>query len=223
MCSGLSVPSHYCREVEPLKIFNVVVAGLGGQGNLLLSQLIAMVARREGFDVQTGETLGMAQRGGHVNSFVRYGHEVHTPMVPDHEAHVLIALEPVEALRSIRYVGDDTKILLNTKTRPPLSVSLGETKYPNVNDIETALKSMGAEVFAFDAFELAERAGETKSVNVVMLGGMATLGNSSVKVENFKEALKEVVSEKLLQVNLQAFDFGYDAVASLKSERDKHY
>jgi indolepyruvate ferredoxin oxidoreductase beta subunit len=92
-----------------------------------------------------------------------------------------------------------------------------------VNDIETALKSMGAEVFAFDAFELAERAGETKSVNVVMLGGMATLGNSSVKVENFKEALKEVISEKLLQVNLQAFDFGYDTVTSLKSKRDKHY
>jgi len=204
--------------VELLKQFNVVVTGVGGQGNLLLTRLIANSARKEGFQVQTGETLGMAQRGGSVTSFVRYGNEVSTPIVPNHESHLLISLEPVEALRAIHYVGSSTTVLLNTRRRVPIQVMLGEQEYPDLRKIESKLKSVGATVFALDALQLGERAGDVKSANVAMLGGMAALANSCIKVESFKEALKQTLHEKLLQVNLQAFNLGYDTVTSLKKE-----
>jgi len=214
---NLPVPCRHPGRVEPLKEFNVVVAGVGGQGNLLLSQLIACAARLEGFEVQTGETLGMAQRGGSVMSFVRYGKRVYSPLVPDHEAHILISLEPVEALRSIRYVGRCTSVLMNTKEKRPLGVLLGEEKYPEVKEIETTLGSAGAKTFAFNAVELAERAGNAKSANVCLLGGMAALGSSHIKLESFRRALEETLPESLLQVNMQAFNLGYETISSMSN------
>jgi indolepyruvate ferredoxin oxidoreductase beta subunit len=169
----------------------------------------------EGFEVQTGETLGMAQRGGPVMSYVRYGTKIYSSLVPDHEANVLISLEPVEALRSIRLVGQDTIVLLNTKEKRPLSVQLGEQKYPRLQEIEASLKSAGAKTFAIAATDLAERAGNSKSANVCMLGGMAALGSSQIELENFRRAIKGSLPENALQVNMQAFNFGYETVSSL--------
>jgi indolepyruvate ferredoxin oxidoreductase beta subunit len=204
--------------VELLNEFNVAVAGVGGQGNILLSQLIANAARMEGYDVQTGETLGMAQRGGPVVSFVRYGERVYSSLVPDHEAHILISLEPVEALRSIRFVGKDTLVLLNTEERRPLSVLLRQQEYPNLEKIVTSLRSAGAKIFAYNATELAEKAGNAKSANVCLFGGMAALGMSHIRLDNFKGALKEILANRL-QVNMQAFDLGYETVLLLSKNK----
>jgi len=212
MRRNLSVPRHHPRSVEPLNLFNVMVVGVGGQGNLLLSQLIASAARSEGFDVQTGETLGMAQRGGPVMSFVRYGKRVYTPIIPDREAHILIAIEPAEALRTIRYVGQQTSVLLNTNEKRPLSVLLGETQYPDLKTIVTTLSSTGAKTFTLDALELAERVGNAKAANVCLLGGVAALGNSQIRIESFRSALKETLPEKVLQANMQAFQLGYESI-----------
>jgi len=196
--------------------FNVAIAGVGGQGSVLLAQLIARAAQTDGFEVQTGETLGMAQRGGSVVSFVRYGKKVYTPLVPEHEANILISLEPAEALRSIRYVGPCTSVLLNTRTKRPLSVLLREQKYPELKEIEAALNSAGAETFAFNAAELAEKAGNAKSTNVCLLGGMAAL-DSRIKLDSYKVALNEILSERSLQVNAQAFSLGYETVSALRN------
>ena len=212
MRRNLPVPCHHTGSVESLNQFNVMVVGVGGQGNLLLSQLIASAARSEGFDVQTGETLGMAQRGGPVMSFVRYGKKVYTPIIPDREAHTLIAIEPAEALRSIRYVGQQTSVLLNTNEKRPLGVLLGEAKYPDLKTILTTLSSTGAKTFTLNARELAERVGNTKTANVCLLGGMAALGNSQIQVESFRSALKETLPERVLQVNMQAFQLGYETI-----------
>jgi indolepyruvate ferredoxin oxidoreductase beta subunit len=202
--------------MEPMNEFNVTVAGIGGQGSVVLAQLIAAAARIDGFEVQTGETLGMAQRGGSVISFVRYGKKIYTPLVPEHETHILISLEPAEALRSIRYVGPNTTIILNTKEKRPLSVLLGEQKYPTLKEIETTLKSAGAKTYAINAAELAEKAGNAKSANACLLGGMATL-DSHIKLDSYKAALKEILSERSLQVNMQAFSLGYEAVSALRN------
>ena len=218
MCWSLSVQRCDTGRVELLKEFNVAVAGVGGQGNILLSQLIACAARMEGFEVQTGETLGMAQRGGPVVSFVRYGKRIYSSLVPDHEAHILISLEPVEALRSIRFVGQDTLVLLNTEERRPLSVLLRQQEYPDLEEIEASLRSAGARTFAFNATELAEKAGNAKSANVCLFGGMAALGKSHIQLDNFKGALKEILSERL-QVNMQAFDLGYETVLLLTKNK----
>ena len=205
-------------RVELLKEFNIAVAGVGGQGNLLLSHLIASAARMEGFEVQTGETLGMAQRGGPVMSYVRYGPKIYSSLVPDHEANLLISLEPVEALRSIRLVGPNTIALLNTKEKRPLSVQLGAQKYPKLQEIITSLESAGAKTFAIAATELAEQAGNAKSANVCLLGGVAALGTSHIQLENFKHVLKEQLS-KQIEVNLEAFDLGYEAIKTLMLEK----
>jgi len=216
MRRSLSVPCRHAGTVEPVNEFNVAIAGVGGQGSVVLAQLIARAAQTDGFEVQTGETLGMAQRGGSVVSFVRYGKRVYTPLVPEHEAHILISLEPAEALRSIRYVGASTSVLLNTRTKRPLGVLLGEQKYPELKEIEATLNSAGAKTFAFDAAELAEKAGNAKSANVCLLGGMAAL-DSHVKLDSYKIALKEVLSERSLQANEQAFGLGYETVLALRN------
>ena len=203
------------RKVEDLNEFNVVVVGLGGQGSILLSQLIADAARIEGYDVQTAETLGMAQRGGSVIGFVRYGKEIYTPMIPEHAAHFMIALEASEALRAIAHVGQSTSVILNTRAKVPLNVVLGQDTYPDAKKIEIFLRSVGAKTYSMDATDLGERAGDSKTSNVAMLGGMAALGNTGVLVENYRIALKKNLPEKLLHQNLCAFKLGHDAVTAL--------
>jgi indolepyruvate ferredoxin oxidoreductase beta subunit len=197
--------------VELLKEFNIAIAGVGGQGTILLSHLIADAARMEGFEVQTGETLGMAQRGGPVMSFVRYGKSVHTPLIPDHEADILICLEPLEALRAIRLVGEGTRVLLNTRRKLPLGVLLGEQEYPRNEEIQQSIKSAGGRMIAINATELAKSAGSDKSANICLLGGIAALQASHIRPENFKAALSQTLSEHLSE-NLRAFESGYDTV-----------
>jgi indolepyruvate ferredoxin oxidoreductase beta subunit len=208
-------------RVELLKEFNVAVTGVGGQGNILLSHLMASAARMEGFEVQTGETLGMAQRGGPVMSFVRYGKKVYSPIIPDHEADILVSLEPIEAIRAFHFVGQGTWVLLSTKKKPPLSVLLGEQEYPELEEIEASLESVGARTFAMNATELAEKAGNSKSANVCLYGGIAALGISHIRLEYFKSALKIIPSEQL-QANLRAFDLGYENMLSAKSRRGRN-
>jgi indolepyruvate ferredoxin oxidoreductase beta subunit len=157
----------------------------------------------------------MAQRGGSVVSFVRYGERIHTPPVPEYEVHILISLEPAEVLRSIRYVGFSTSVLLSTEANRPVSVLPGEQEYPELKEIEATLNSAGAKTFAFNAAERAEKAGNARSANVCLLGGMAAL-DSHIKLDSYEAALNGILSERSLQVNKEALSLGYKIVSALR-------
>lgn len=195
---------------------NILIASVGGQGGITLSRIIARAAMRMAQRVVVGATLGMAQRGGSVQSHVRIGSHVYGPLIPEGKCHILISLEPAEALRAARYLGDESAALLNEVALPPLSGLLGEKPYPTLEEIEETLKRIGCRVRSVNALRLAERAGSRRSLNVAMLGvylaHLEEESRSIITLDAAKEAVKEEVPRRYLEANLKALRLGYEAL-----------
>lgn len=192
--------------------FNLIVAGVGGQGSVLASHIIADAAVRSGLKVRVGETFGAAQRGGKVHSNVRIGKDVYGPLCPKESLDVLIGLEPNETLRlAVKYASSRTIIITNTKPVPSMDVNIGAEKYPDTGDIIDGLKQLSGKVIAFDATELAVKAGNQRTMNVVLLGALAATGALPFKEAFFREAIKERVPPRTIEVNNVAYKKGYEA------------
>lgn len=185
---------------------NIMIVGVGGQGTLLASRILGNTLIREGFDVKVSEVHGMSQRGGSVVTYVRYGEKVNSPIIDKGEADIILAFELLEAYRALPYLKDGGKLLVNRQRINPMPVITGAASYPE--RIEEKL-SAAVNVSAIDALELASRAGNTKAVNVVLIGLMAKA--SDIPYEKWVETIKTTVPEKFLDVNLKAFDLGYHA------------
>jgi len=198
--------------------FDLIVAGVGGQGSILLSHILAEAAIKEDDStrVRVGETFGAAMRGGSVASHVRIGREVYGPLVRKGGADVVLALEPLEGLRvSVGYLRMGGIAILNTRPWYPVDVNIGVCKYPKLEVIEEELKNLGADVFLLDFTEIAVEAGNAKAANVVMLGALSSLGNLPVNEERLLCAIRERVPQKALDVNLRAFKMGQVAMKEL--------
>jgi len=206
--------------VSEVKELNIVLTGVGGQGTIAMSEVLGIAAVIDGFKVRGSEVLGMAQRGGAVITFLRLGKDVYGPMVPEGKADVMIALEPSEALRNLRFLTKNTIVVVGTRPIVPPSVSLGLSKYPNVDDVLKKLKELSDFVVPIDPYKLASEAGDAIAANMVMLGALAGTGKLPIKVESLKQAIKERFKGKIVEVNLKAFDLGYNyvkqALASIK-------
>jgi len=194
--------------------FNMIVAGIGGQGSILASHIIAEAAIQANItkggcgNVRVGETFGAAQRGGAVASHVRIG-DVYGPLVRMGKADMILALEPLEALRvGVRYLSENGVAIVNTVKEYPVDVKVGAVEYPSLESIKTALAELGRCVVLLDAGKLALEAGSAKCVNVVMLGAAFASGLLPFPEETMVEALKARVPQKLIDVNLKAFAFG---------------
>lgn len=186
------------------KITNCVLAGVGGQGILLASSIISRVAMSVGLDVKTNEVHGMAQRGGSVLAQIRFGKEVFSPMVKRGTVDYLIALEIVEALRYADYLSPGGLVLASTQRIVPITVSTGAFKYPDVP--EKLLKERFPNVVLCPCLEIAERLGEPRAANVVMIGLFSKFIPLSEQV--FIEAMKKLIKPKYLEVNKRAFRAG---------------
>ena len=183
---------------------NILICGVGGQGIVLASKLIAAASMAKGLHVMSAETIGMAQKGGSVFSFLRVGDEAECPMFCEGSADLLIAFEPAEAVRMLPYLKKGGKIIVNAQSINPMPVITGAAKYPeNIAD----KISEKADAMVLDALTLAKKAGNIKAVNVVLIGVMASL--SEIPYEKWVETIKTTVPEKFLEVNLKAFDLGY--------------
>ena len=206
--------------MNEVKELNIVLTGVGGQGTIAMSEVLGIAAVIDGFKVRGSEVLGMAQRGGAVITFLRLGKDVYGPMVPEGKADVMIALEPSEALRNLRFLTKNTIVVVGTRPIVPPSVSLGLSKYPNVDDVLKKLKELSDFVVPIDPYKLASEAGDAIAANMVMLGALAGTGKLPIKVESLKQAIKERFKGKIVEVNLKAFDLGYNyvkqALASIK-------
>ena len=198
-----------------------MITGVGGQGVVTLSNLVARAAFRQGLDVKIGETLGMAHRGGSVTSNIRIGKNVRSALILSGASNVILALEPSEALRVARYVGKDTQVLLNTRPTPPVSVLLGLEKYPTIAEIVESITSLGGSIHTLDFTGLAEQVGNVQTLSMVMLGALVASQASSLSVEDLRKTVREVFPQRLVEMNLKAFDVGYTTLLSVLKEGSK--
>ncbi len=185
----------------------MVLAGVGGQGILLASEIIAQAARIAGFDVKTNEVHGMAQRGGSVIGQIRYGKKVYSPLVAKGQAKVLGALERIEALRYADYLSDDGLVAVNSQMMVPVTVSMGMSTYPD--NAEQLLKEKFKNLIYFDAGAIAAGLGNVKIANVVLLGALSK--GLDLPLEVWKEAIKVSVKPKFVELNINAFEAGRNA------------
>lgn len=183
---------------------NIMLTGVGGQGILLASEIISKAALEAGFDVKKSEVHGMAQRGGSVVSNVTYGDKVYSPLIAEGEADLLLAFEPLEALRWKDYLKPDGKIITNVQRIDPLPVAIGEAEYPT--DIISKLENIDYEVVSIDGLDIAKTLGDQKIVNTVLLGQFANF--SDINKEVFKKVIEEIVPSKTVELNLEAFNAG---------------
>lgn len=194
--------------------YNIILAGVGGQGNVLASRILANMLSRKGYFLTIGETFGASQRGGSVMSHLRVSAaSTWSPQIPKGKAHIVIALEPVEAIRIIAAYGNRGVIVL-TNTRPvhPVSVISGERDYPEVETIQKTLESLASRVWLIEATEEAMKLGNPILSNIIMIGAVFALGLLPLEEEDFIAVIEETFPKKLLEVNRQAFQIGRDKV-----------
>ena len=184
---------------------NIMIVGVGGQGTLLASRILGNTVINEGFDVKVSEVHGMSQRGGSVVTYVKYGDAVYSPIIGKGEADIILAFEMLEAYRALPYLKKGGKIIVNTQEIDPMPVITGAMEYPQNIDKTLAQK---ADITFVNALELAEKAGNFKAVNVVLIGVMAK--STDIAYEKWVETIKQTVPPKFLEVNLAAFEYGYN-------------
>lgn len=185
-----------------MAVTTVMLAGVGGQGTILAADVLAKVAAATGLDVKLSEVHGMAQRGGSVDTVVRFGDKVHSPITDPGGADHLVAFELIEAARRIQWVKPGGRLLVNTRTIDPMPVLIGAV--PSPDGLEARLATEGA-IF-LDAEQLACEAGSPKSANVVLLGALST--GLEFAEELWQETLGARVPPKTVDVNLRAFELG---------------
>ena len=184
-----------------------MIVGVGGQGSLLASKLLGRLLTDEGYDVKVSEVHGMSQRGGSVVTYVRFGEKVYSPIVCEGEADVIISFEKLEAARYARYLKTDGTIVVNTQQIDPMPVIIGAAEYPA--EVLGELTAKGVRVDALDALSLAEEAGSSKAVNIVLMGKAAKLFD--IPYDKWIAAIENTVAPKFVEMNKRAFDLGYHA------------
>lgn len=194
-----------------MKEFNIIVVGVGGQGALTLGMIIAEAALKQGYDVRTTELHGLAQRGGSIPIHIRFGEKMYTPLVLEGEADLIIALEPLEALRTT-YFGSKkhkTTFLIDNYRIPPVTVSAFGEQYPSMDEIVNHIKPFADKIITLDASKLVEREiGSVLTSNIFILGYAASQNLLPIKENFILEALKENVPEKFFDLNKKVFEMG---------------
>jgi indolepyruvate ferredoxin oxidoreductase beta subunit len=185
--------------------FNILIAGVGGQGTLLASKILGNYAELIGKDCKVSEVHGMAQRGGSVVTYVRIADKVYSPLFDKKDADVVLAFEELEALRSAEYVKDDGIIVVNRQNIYPMPCALGAAEYPS--DIYEQLSKYNAKINKIDAVGIATKLNDLRTVNIAMLGFCAAMLNLDKEI--FINAIEKSVANSTLEVNLKAFEHGY--------------
>lgn len=186
---------------------SILLAGVGGQGTLLASEVLAEVLMLAGFDVKKSEIHGMSQRGGSVTSHVRWGEKVYSPLIPEGTADILFGFELLETYRHLPMLRQGGAIVANDLKIAPGPVASGTESYPE--GIPAKLKEQADDVVLVDGMDKAQQAGNYRTVNTVLLGALSN--RMDIAEELWLEALEKLVPEKFLQENLKAFDLGRKA------------
>jgi indolepyruvate ferredoxin oxidoreductase beta subunit len=201
-----------------MKEFNIVLAGVGGQGTLLAAEILGTAATMDGLNVRVSEIHGMAQRGGAVTSNVRIGEGVLASTIVDGKADVLLSFEPLETLRNLRYASEKTLVIMSDERIPPTELAAKNKQYPSMKEIIEKVNSFTKNIVVIEARRLAEEAGNSLTQNVVLIGALAAIGRLPMSEERLKEALRELIPAKHLDINIKAFGLGYESAKKAKLE-----
>jgi indolepyruvate ferredoxin oxidoreductase beta subunit len=189
-----------------MKDINFLIAGVGGQGTILASDIMAEAGMLIGYDVKKADVLGLAIRGGSVISHIRWGKKVDAPMSMRGKVDYLLAFEPIEALRQVEFLNKENTIIFNEYKISPVIVSSGFATYPADDVIEKALKGSAKNIYSINATGKAMEIGSVKVVNVMMLGVLSPI--LDINMEIWVKAIKKFVPERLKELNLRAFHAG---------------
>lgn len=193
-----------------MKNINFLVAGVGGQGTVLSGDILAEVGMVAGYDSKKSDVLGLAVRSGSVISHIRWGEKVNAPMSMKGTVDYLLAFEPLEAMRMIEYLNQDSTAIVNEYRIPPVAVTTGQVKYPSVEEIRQVLACAAKRVYNIDATQKAKELGNVKIVNILLLGSLSSLFEISSSI--WKEVIRKYVPSRLREINLNAFQAGYELI-----------
>ncbi len=196
-----------------MKPYNIYICGVGGQGIIKTSIVIGEAAMKSDMGVVMSEVHGMAQRGGVVSTELKIG-DSKSPIIEKGSADLLIAFEPMEALRAISKASKDTYVIVNTSPIMPFNIIGSEVPYPSINDILDELKSKVKDVSALDAEKAAKDAGHILSLNMVMLGGATAVSNFPIGKEAILKSMRANLPQKSIPINLKAYETGFEFVSS---------
>ncbi len=192
----------------PDQTTNILIVGVGGQGTLLTSRIIAQVAVQMGYDVKVSEVHGMAQRGGSVVSQVRYGQKIYSPIIKKGDADIILAFEKIESARWLDYLKPDGMVIINNERVNPLPVLSGKVQYPD--NIHEKVAAKLKDTVMVDATDIATQCGNSRAANVVLVGMLSqAIGLPEEEVE---KAIRAIVPAKALEVNLTAFRKGMELI-----------
>lgn len=190
----------------------LIIVAVGGQGNLLASRVLGEAALLSNVPVRMSEIHGMAQRGGVVESALVFG-DAQSTIISDGEADVFVSFEPAEALRALKKCNGKTVSIINLSPQPPFTVAIGRGTYPAIDEVKRLISEKTDRLIAFDAVDLATQAGSVMAVNMVLLGALAQTNMLPLSPENIKTAIKTRTKQAFVDINLKAFDLGFDAAA----------
>jgi len=196
--------------------YNLMTCGVGGQGLMLVSNILGLTCAEFGLEIRTAETHGLAQRSGSIYTHIRIGDKVYSPIIPYGEADVLLGMEAIETLRYIEYLKPDGNIILNNYLWYPVQSTFERVKNPELSyiSIETILEQLikvTKNIHIIDALDLANQAGNPLTSNVVLLGALANIKGFPIKMEQLKEIIPRVVPKKAIDANLKALLLGYES------------
>ncbi len=206
-------------KYDPL---NLVVCGIGGQGNILASDLLGSALVEKGYQVAVGETYGASQRGGSVMSHIRVSETLELGvLIPQGQANLILGFEPLEALRMLYAYGNEkTAVICDPRPVYPLGVLVGEQSYPDLAELEKELAAKSSALYQIPAAELALEAGNAKAANIALIGALSAAGFLPLDEEDFEKALEQRFSGPALELNKKVFAMGRDALLAQLARKE---
>jgi len=197
-----------------MKAKRLIIVAVGGQGNLLASRVLAEAALASDVPIRMSEIHGMAQRGGVVESALVFG-DARSPIISDAEADVLVGFEPSETLRALNRCNPESVVITNLDPLPPFTVSIGKGAYPDIRRLQDLIQAKTQKLIAFDASDLARKAGSVRAVNMALLGALIQTCILPVSVESVRSAIETKTARSFVPANLKAFELGFEAAKNL--------
>ncbi|MGW8303697.1 MAG: indolepyruvate oxidoreductase subunit beta [Desulfobacterales bacterium] len=198
------------NAILPCDPYNVIITGVGGQGNVMASRVVGNMLSRKNLNITIGETFGASQRGGSVMSHLRISAESYwSPQIPKGNCHLVISLEPTEAIRVLMNYGNpNVRVLCNTRPVHAIGVISGEQRYPSMDEVRSWIEELSEECWFLEATEKALELGNPILGNIMMIGAAAGIGALPLDREGFETAISETLSGDKLALNLRAYDLG---------------
>lgn len=193
---------------------NLIVCGTGGQGNVLLSRLVARMFAKKGYNVTIGETFGMSQRGGNVMSHVRVSQtRSYGPLIPEGQGHIIVSIEPTETIRVLGSYGNpDIEIITNTRPIYPISAITGESDYPGMEEIKRVIKELSAKSWFLDATQISLEMGNPILTNMIMMGALVGAKMTELTMADLEGVLQDTFAEEIAKTNVDAAKRGIEAL-----------